>query len=174
MHSFTNCICDYISNSSISMPFKRLSKTKRNIFSQRCPPPTIIVEKMWVQQMWKKNVWQPNVEEECVVTKCGKITCENVWGCVRICSSKCGCAKSVISDNVPTYGTYPNVEMMSSPRLSKKPHCSRIPQGTVEFGTFAMGKFMHNSNMNKQRYILSPFSINILLLSTYQHKNGND
>ena len=61
---------------------------------------------MRCKQMWKKNVWQPNVEEECV----------------RICVSKCGCAKSVILDNVPTYGTYPDVEMMSSPRLFNKLH----------------------------------------------------
>ena len=61
--------------------------------------------------MWKKNMWATNVEKEYVGNKCGKRMCENVWECVRMCVSKCGCAKSVILDNVPMYGTYPNVEI---------------------------------------------------------------
>ena len=88
-------------------------------FSQRCWPPKIL---------WKNCGYKTNVENKCVANKCGKRMCENVWESVRMCASKCGCAKSVIfSNNVPTYGTYPNVEVTSSPRLFNKLHCSLIP-----------------------------------------------
>ena len=37
-----------------------------------------------------------DVEKECVANKCGKRMSKNVWECVKMCVSKCGCAKYVI------------------------------------------------------------------------------
>ena len=90
--------------------------------------------------------------KNCGCNKCGKRMCDkqmwkkNVWECVRMCASKCGCAKSIISDNVPTYDTYPNVEMTSSPRWFNKLHCSRIPQMVQVSKTSYLGTtfIMHN------------------------------
>ena len=63
-----------------------------------------------------------------MATKCSRRMCETVWEFVRMRVSKCGYVEYAILDNVPTYGTYPNVEMTSSSRLFNKLHCSYIPQ----------------------------------------------
>ena len=106
--------------------------------SQPGPLSLIIVGKKNVEKESVKTI----VEEECVNNKCGKRMCENVWECVRICASKCGCAKSVILDDVPMCGTSPNVEMTSSPRLFIKLHCSCIPHAVLKSSTFK-NKLVH-------------------------------
>ena len=112
-------------------------------FPQQYRPPTIIVENIvGIINSVEKECVTTNVEEECVTTKCGKRMCENVWECVRICASKCGCAKSVILDDVPMCGTSPNVEMTSSPRLFIKLHCSCIPHAVLKSSTFK-NKLVH-------------------------------
>ena len=100
-----------------------------NLPPQQCRPPTITVEKNVGATNVEEECVPTNVEKECVTTKCGKIRCENMWEYVRMCVSKCGCTKFVILDNVPTYGTYPNVEMTPSPRSFNKLHCSHRPRG---------------------------------------------